>query len=109
MTAVVLICVFFGLWLWNEHRAAERRRTQPERRARHMRDLDHQVILSLPDAEQILRRMLVDDLRQAAARRHAVEQLQAAGLDVQWSVKEQRERWEAEMSLRNMLWPRRRT
>lgn len=69
---VLLLCG--GWWIYFEERDAERRRTAPERARRSRRDLEHAFLVQV-DAEQLLRRMLIEDLRQVAAKRWAYEQL----------------------------------
>lgn len=70
--AVIFFCAAW--WAYFEKRDAERRRTAPERWARRARDLEHAFLVQV-DAEHLLRRMLIEDLRQVAAKRRAYEQL----------------------------------
>lgn len=78
--------VIFGIGAWwtrFEAREAERRRTAPERARRRLRDLEHRMLVQA-GAEQLLRRMLIEDLRQVKAKREAYEQIRTEfGLDLE--------------------------
>lgn len=76
--------VLILLWNWSEAREDERRRTQPERNRRRMRDLEHRLLVKM-GAERILRRMLIEDRRQIAQRHEAAEYLREHyGIETQW-------------------------
>lgn len=84
--AVLLPIVLLLLWNWWEDREYERRRTQPERAKRRMRDLEHQMLMAM-NAEDLLRRMLIEDLRQIAAQRRAVQYLRDEyNMEIEWPI-----------------------
>lgn len=76
--------VVIVLWNWSLAREEQRRLTQPERSRRRMRDLEHRLLVKM-GAERILRRMLIEDLRQIVERRKAAEYLREHyGIETQW-------------------------
>jgi hypothetical protein len=68
---VLFLAAIFALWGWAEHRDAERRRTAPARAARARRELEIDFFARMSDGEQILRLLLLADLREVKAREDA--------------------------------------
>lgn len=81
-------------WLWSQNREAKRKRTQPERRRRNLRDIEHAVLLQMgPAGERCLRAMLLDDLRQLWGRRRAQEIIfRESGLHIEITTSREPER-----------------
>lgn len=66
----LLIGIVIMLWLWQDSRDAERRRTQPERIRKSMRDWEIDYLAAI-EAEDHLRRILIGDLKAIVAKEKA--------------------------------------
>lgn len=81
---VLVVIAWWPVWArWWSHRD-ERFMTRDELARRRVRDFEHDIVvnwLNDASAEKLLRRMLIDDLRQIRARRQGME---ALGIDFEW-------------------------